>query len=111
MRNESMRGYLDAIVLSILHSGDSYGYDIAQQVNNQTQGALLLKEGSLYPALKRLESGRFIEGYWGMDKDTGPRRRYYTITERGNTRFKELYEEWRAEQKLMFRFFRRVVMG
>ncbi|WP_436663464.1 PadR family transcriptional regulator [Alicyclobacillus acidoterrestris] len=78
MRNERIRGYLDGIVLSIVATGDTYGYEIVQKVNERTHGALHLKEGSLYPALKRLEAEHFIEGYWGTDKETGPRRRYYT---------------------------------
>ncbi|EPZ42555.1 PadR family transcriptional regulator [Alicyclobacillus acidoterrestris] len=108
MRNERLRGYLDVILLSILSEGDSYGYDIVQQVNEQTHGALLLKEGSLYPALKRLEANRFIGGYWGTDKDTGPRRRYYSITERGKTHLKELKREWYAEQRMLSTFFGKV---
>ncbi|GMA64122.1 PadR family transcriptional regulator [Alicyclobacillus fastidiosus] len=45
MRNERLRGYLDVILLSILLEGDSYGYDIAQQVSDQTHGALAIKRG------------------------------------------------------------------
>ncbi|MCL6443856.1 MAG: PadR family transcriptional regulator [Alicyclobacillus sp.] len=109
MRNERLRGYLDAIILSILLDGDSYGYEIAQQVNLLTKGALELKEGSLYPALKRLESSRFIEGYWGTDKDTGPRRRYYSITQRGKTHLEELQRAWDMEQRVLSVFFRKVI--
>ncbi|MCF8564579.1 PadR family transcriptional regulator [Alicyclobacillus tolerans] len=109
MRNERLRGYLDVILLSTLLDGDSYGYDIAQQVRDQTHGALAIKEGSLYPALKRLEANRFIDGYWGTDKDSGPRRRYYRITDRGKSHLRELQEEWNAEQRLLSVFFDKVV--
>ncbi|MFD1674075.1 PadR family transcriptional regulator [Alicyclobacillus fodiniaquatilis] len=100
---------MDVILLSILSEGDSYGYDIVQQVNDLTHGALLLKEGSLYPALKRLEANHFIEGYWGTDKNTGPRRRYYSIKERGRTHLKGLKREWDAEQLVLSMFFRKVI--
>ncbi|MCF8568280.1 PadR family transcriptional regulator [Alicyclobacillus tolerans] len=108
MRKEPLRGHLDAILLSVLTNGDSYGYEITQAVNEQTDGALVLKEGSLYPALKRLESSRFIEGYWGTDKDSGPRRRYYSITEHGRHHLETLKREWDAEQKLLSVFLRAV---
>lgn len=108
MSNDSLRGRLDVILLSILARGDSYGYLITQAVHEQTDGALLLKEGSLYPALKRLESSRFIEGYWGTDKDSGPRRRYYSITEQGRHHLKALKREWDAEYELLSLFFRAV---
>lgn len=108
MRNERLRGHLDAILLSILARGDSYGYEITQAVNEKTNGVLVLKEGSLYPALKRLELSRFIEGYWGTDKDSGPRRRYYSITEQGRHHLEVLKREWDAEQQLLSTFFRAV---
>lgn len=101
MKSERIRGHMDAIVLSVLLCGDSYGYEIVQQVNVSTEGALQFKEGSLYPALKRLEANGFIEGYWGTDKDTGPRRRYYTITGKGKIHFEELRKEWQDEQQIV----------
>lgn len=108
MRNERLRGYLDGIVLAILSKGDSYGYEISQTVNEETDGALRLKEGSLYPALKRLEAERFIEGYWDTDKDSGPRRRYYALTEEGNNHLKQIQREWAKEQRLLSTFLGKV---
>ncbi|GEO27894.1 PadR family transcriptional regulator [Alicyclobacillus acidoterrestris] len=108
MRNERVRGYLDGIVLSILVTGDTYGYEIVQKVNERTHGALQLKEGSLYPALKRLEAEHFIEGYWGTDKETGPRRRYYTLTERGKSQLERIRREWTEEQRVLSVFLGRV---
>jgi PadR family transcriptional regulator PadR len=109
MRNERLRGYMDAIILSVLLNGDSYGYEIVQQVNTRTQGALMLKEGSLYPALKRLEANRLIEGYWGTDKETGPRRRYYSVSERGKNHLKALRNEWNDEQRVLSLFLGKVI--
>lgn len=108
MRNERLRGYLDGILLSILATGDSYGYEIVQEVNERTGGALSLKEGSLYPALKRLEAERWIEGYWGTDKDSGPRRRYYSLTESGKGQLGKIRSEWTAEQRLLSVFLGKV---
>jgi DNA-binding PadR family transcriptional regulator len=108
MGNERIRGYLDGILLSILSTGDSYGYEIVQRVHELTQGSLTLKEGSLYPALKRLEAEQFIEGYWGTDKETGPRRRYYSLTENGKNQLKKIRTEWTAEQRVLSVFFGKV---
>ena len=109
MRNERLRGYMDAVILSVLLQGDSYGYEIVQEVNARTQGALVLKEGSLYPALKRLEANRLIQGYWGTDKETGPRRRYYSVTERGTSHLEELRDDWNKEQHVLSVFLGKVI--
>lgn len=110
MRHERLRGYLDGIVLSILSSGDSYGYEIVQKVNDMTEGYLSLKEGSLYPALKRLESERYVEGYWGTDKDSGPRRRYYSLSEGGKEQLARIRSEWRTEQRVLSAFLGKVAV-
>ncbi|QQE81060.1 helix-turn-helix transcriptional regulator [Alicyclobacillus sp. SO9] len=108
MRNERIRGYMDGILLSILSTGDSYGYEIAQRVNHRTEGSLSLKEGSLYPALKRLEAEGWIEGYWGTDKENGPRRRYYKLNEIGKEQLTKIRSEWTAEQRVLSRFLGKV---
>lgn len=101
---ERLRGYLDGILLSVLAQGDSYGYAIVQEVKERTQGSLSLKEGSLYPALRRLEAEQLISGYWGTDKDSGPRRRYYSLTESGKSRLLKIQREWTEEQQLLSTF-------
>jgi PadR family transcriptional regulator PadR len=93
LRNEMIKGYIDAIVLSVLHREDAYGYEISKFVHEETAGKFELKEGTLYPALKRMEANGYIEGYWD-DRDTGPRRRYYRITKDGRKKLEEHKNSW-----------------
>jgi PadR family transcriptional regulator PadR len=93
LKNEMIKGYIDGIVLSILSQRDAYGYEISQHINQVTDGAFLLKEGTLYPALKRLEANTYIEGYWG-EQEGGPRRKYYRITDEGQLRLEAIKTSW-----------------
>jgi DNA-binding PadR family transcriptional regulator len=103
--NEMIKGYIDAIILSILEHEDSYGYEITKSVYVQTEGQMELKEGTLYPSLKRLEAHGNIEGYW-LDKDSGPRRRYYRITLKGRGKLKEYRQAWSDQERIISQFLR-----
>lgn len=92
--SELLRGHTDTILLAHLAQGDSYGYRLNQAISKATAGALELKEATLYTAFRRLEEGGLIRSYWGED-ESGPRRRYYSITEAG----KEALEEGKAQWK------------
>jgi hypothetical protein len=74
LRNEMIKGYIDGIVLSVLSKQDAYGYEISKTVHDETSGQFDLKEGTLYPALKRMVASGYIEGYW-VEQLGGPRRR------------------------------------
>ncbi|OXM15661.1 PadR family transcriptional regulator [Paenibacillus herberti] len=93
MRNEMIKGYIDAIVLSVLRRNDAYGYEISKIIQEETEGLLDMKEGTLYPALKRMEANNYIEGYWDT-RPSGPRRRYYRITEQGLKKLQENKQAW-----------------
>ena len=85
-------GLMDACVLAILQRGETYGYQLTQQVKD----VLGISESTLYPVLRRLERDDLLRTY---DKEFGGRnRRYYYITEPGKRRFKQDLEEW-AEYK------------
>jgi PadR family transcriptional regulator PadR len=103
MKNEMIKGYIDAIILSVLQKKDAYGYEITKIVHQSSDGAFVLKEGTLYPALKRLEAGGFIEGYWD-ERETGPRRRYYRITPAGTGKLKENKESWVNNARVISNF-------
>jgi DNA-binding PadR family transcriptional regulator len=80
---DTLRGYTDAIILSILSEGDSYGYLINQTISKRTNERFVLTEATLYTAFKRLESALLIESYW---VDTNPvKRKYYAITNLGKS--------------------------
>nr|WP_275983993.1 helix-turn-helix transcriptional regulator [Paenibacillus hamazuiensis] len=98
-----IKGYIDAIILSVLQDKDAYGYEITKVVNQSSDGAFELKEGTLYPALKRLEASGMIEGYWD-ERPSGPRRRYYRITPAGKGKLKESKETWLKNAKVIHTF-------
>lgn len=81
-RKTASRGFVNNIILESLLSGDKYGYEIIKEVEEKSNGKIVLKQPSLYSSLKRFETKGFITSYWG-DSDIGGRRHYYTITETG----------------------------
>ena len=93
MRSQLVKGTLPLLVLSALSDGELYGYEIAQRIRERTEAGLTPSEGSLYPALHRLEQMGALEGFW-RDSDRGPRRRYYRITPLGLGLLREHEREW-----------------
>lgn len=70
-----------------------YGYEIAATVHRDTDGALAWKEGSLYPNLHKLQADGLIAGEW-EEKETGRKRRYYHITDKGREALEEKVRSW-----------------
>jgi PadR family transcriptional regulator, regulatory protein PadR len=93
---DALRGHLDALVLSALRKGDTHGFEILRRLEEAGSGALRLKEGSLYPALYRLEAVRMIVGEWedGKTPRRGPRRRIYRLTSKGRRQLVEARGEF-----------------
>ena len=89
-----LAGTLDLMIMDLLAEGPSYGYEISQTVLDRSRGYFDLKEGSLYPALHRLERQAWLESYW--TEQDGRRRKYYRITPVGRTALKEKLVEWKA---------------
>ena len=81
-KKPASRGFVNNIILESLISGDKYGYEIIKEVEEKSNGKIILKQPSLYSSLKRFETKGYITSYWG-DSDIGGRRHYYTITEVG----------------------------
>ncbi len=92
--SDIFRGYTDTIILAQLYELDSYGYEINKNVQQATNGALELKEATLYTTFRRLEQAGLILSYWG-DENTGARRRYYAITEEGRRLYRENCDDWK----------------
>lgn len=93
-----LTGSLGLIVLRIANGGDTYGYAVAQEVARVTEGAVTLKEGSLYPALQRLEGLGLLESYEGTS-DIGRRRKYYRITPAGREALARERSQWEDFQE------------
>ena len=81
-KNELLKGTLDMLVLQTLSMRPLHGYAIAQQIEALSEDALRVEQGSLYPALERLQKKGWITSRWG-ESPTGRRARYYTLTTAG----------------------------
>jgi PadR family transcriptional regulator, regulatory protein PadR len=81
-KNESIPGSLDMLILKTLSRANLHGYGIVQMVQQRSDSEILIEEGSLYPALQRLEMRGWINGEWGMT-DKNRRARIYRLTTQG----------------------------
>lgn len=79
---ELLKGSLDLIILTLVEREPMYGYQMVKEIHARSAGTLQMKEGSLYPALHRLERAGLIESSWQRRAEGGDRR-YYRITARG----------------------------
>jgi PadR family transcriptional regulator, regulatory protein PadR len=93
MRAESLKGHLDALILAVLADGPLHGYAIIEKLKRRSEGALELPEGTVYPALHRLEAAGLLSSEWSQGE--GRRRRVYELTRRGRRELGERRTEWR----------------
>lgn len=98
MDSRLLWGMLDMLILDVIARGPTYGYQIAQTVMAQSKGYFDLKEGSLYPALHRMERGKLLSAYW-VDTDEGRRRKFYKLTPAGRRALDERRREWEQFSK------------
>ena len=96
-RSDLLPGTLDMLVLHTLTLGPLHGYAIAQHIEKLSQSVLQVEQGSLYPALERLQRKGWVTSKWGQSP-TGRRARYYRITASGQ---KQLGEETSDFDKMM----------
>ncbi|HEX3743747.1 MAG TPA: PadR family transcriptional regulator [Bryobacteraceae bacterium] len=89
----NFKGTLPTLILEGLEREPSHGYRIAQDIKQRSAGILDFKEGTLYPALHKLENDGLVESYDGMEK--GRPRRYYRITQSGHAALAKDRVEWR----------------
>ena len=94
---DALRGHLETLVLSALSRGEAHGFEILQRLEAAGSGALRLKEGSLYPALYRLETSGLVKAEWesNIARRRGPRRRIYRLTPKGVRRLEEARGDFR----------------
>jgi PadR family transcriptional regulator, regulatory protein PadR len=82
MEGEMLKGHLDMIVLAALSSGPAHGYAVIEEIKHKSGRAFDLPEGTVYPALHRLEQAGLLTSRW-VTADSGRRRRVYSLTKRG----------------------------
>ena len=85
---ELLKGTLDMLILQTLTLQPMHGYAIAQHIERLSNGVFAIEQGSLYPALERLQTNGLVTSKWGPSP-TGRRARYYTITAAGRRRLGE----------------------
>jgi len=88
-----LHGTLDALVLKTLSHGALHGYAIARWIEERTGGAIQVEEGSLYPALYRLEKKGLLRSEWGVS-ELERRAKFYSLTSRGQATLEAQTEEW-----------------
>ena len=93
MPKDTLHGTLDALVLKTLTFGPRHGYAIVRWISEQTADALQVEEGSLYPALYRMERDGWIEAEWGTS-ELGRKAKYYHITEKGRRQLRAETKEF-----------------
>nr|WP_312575982.1 PadR family transcriptional regulator [Sedimentibacter sp.] len=86
-------GSTKMLILSLIESGDKYGYEMIQELNLKSYGTFVLKEGTLYPILHSLEKDQFIKSY-SHKMETGRTRKYYKITKSGRAYLYTKKREW-----------------
>lgn len=92
---DRLHGTLDLLILKTLTLGPRHGYAIVRWLHDQTKDALQVEEGSLYPALYRMERDGWIEADWGTS-ELGRKAKFYKITEKGRRRLRAYSKEFAA---------------
>ena len=93
MEGEMLKGHLDMIVLASLANGPLHGYAVIGEISRLTAGAFDLPEGTVYPALHRLEQAGLLSSQW-TTAETGRQRRVYALTKRGTRTLAEERAVW-----------------
>jgi PadR family transcriptional regulator PadR len=91
---DPIRGHVEAMVLGALREGPTHGYGLIVRLRELSRGAFDLKEGTVYPALHRLESDGKLESNWSIE--SGRKRRVYALTPAGELALSSEREAWRT---------------
>ena len=92
MRADVLKGHLDLLLLAIVEDGPFHGYAVIEELRRRTDGAIDLPEGTIYPALHRLERAGLLASSWS--EVNGRRRRSYSLTSPGKKAAREKRREW-----------------
>jgi PadR family transcriptional regulator PadR len=94
MGNDLIKGHLDPLVMAIVEQGPLHGYAIIEELRRRSRGEFDLPEGTVYPALHRLERTGLLVSRW--DEGSGRRRRVYELTRGGRKALEAKRDEWRG---------------
>lgn len=105
--SDSPQGALDLLILKALSRGANHGFGISLLIEETSDGLIHLEEGSLYPALHRMERDGWLSGDW-QQTPNGRRARFYALTSAGRKRLVEIEERWKNYSKGVSRVLRYV---
>ncbi|MDZ4827870.1 MAG: helix-turn-helix transcriptional regulator [Actinomycetota bacterium] len=94
MRREALKGHLDLLLLAVVAPGPTHGYAVIEELRRASGYVFDLPEGTIYPALHRLERAGFLASEWSTNE--GRRRRVYSLTDRGREALDAQRQEWQA---------------
>jgi DNA-binding PadR family transcriptional regulator len=97
MTGEALKGHLDLLLLAILADRSAHGYAVIESLRTRSDGVFDLPEGTIYPALHRLESQGLLRSGWS--EDSARRKRIYQLTLKGQQTLVKRQEEWRKFSK------------
>jgi transcriptional regulator len=100
-----LQGTLDLLVLQTLQLGPAHGYTIASTIARRSDDVLQVEQGSLYPALQRIEGRGWITSYWGTS-ETNRRARFYRLTPKGKRQLAAESTRWEALARAVARVMR-----
>ena len=92
-KSDLLQGTLDLLILKIVALGPVHGYGISQRIQQISKDVLQVQQGSLYPALQRLEKRGWLKAEWGKS-DNGRQARYYALSAAGRRQLKVEQTEW-----------------
>ena len=92
---ELKKGLIELGIMAVLFRGRKYGLQIIKELDRLSDGFLKIKEGTLYPALHRMEARGLIESEWEIVENGIPRK-YYVLTDKGKEKYEEAKKTWNA---------------
>ena len=92
-KNDLLQGTLDMLILKALAKGPRHGYSVVRWIHEKTEDVLRVEEGSLYPALHRLEERGWVQSEWGLSKNNR-QAKYYKLTRAGRKQLQIESESW-----------------
>jgi transcriptional regulator len=100
-----VQGTLDLLILKALTTGPMHGWSIAQKIKTRSKDVLQVQQGSLYPALHKLETSGLIAAEWG-ESENNRRAKYYSLTAKGRKHLQDEEANWERLSKAISRFMR-----
>jgi PadR family transcriptional regulator, regulatory protein PadR len=94
--SDLLRGNTDSLLLYLINeSGETYGYRLIKEIQDRSRGYFRFREGTVYPALRKLENDGLVRGEW-KKLSNGQERRYYTMTDAGRALLRQKLDMWQS---------------